>query len=71
MYAFTVTLALTETLAGFDFVEKVVYADHVYDAIAQATAFASNGQKIVMETVIMGRTTTWMTLDELELQLAA
>lgn len=71
MHKFTVTLALTDTLAGFDFVTKVVYADHVYAAIQDATAISSNGKVIVMETEIMGKITTWTSLDELAYQLAA
>lgn len=71
MHKYTVTLCLTDTLAGFDFIERTVYADHAYDAIAQATAYAGNGRVIVLETECLGNTKVWMTLDELEWHLAA
>lgn len=71
MHKYTVTLCLTDTLGGFDFKYEVVYANHAYDAIAQATAFVHQGQVIVLETECLGNVKVWMDLDELEWHLAA
>lgn len=71
MHKYTVTLCLTDTLAGFDFVTKTVYADHAHAAIMQATAFTHQGRVIVLETECLGNVKVWMDLDELEWHLAA
>lgn len=66
MHTFTVTVAVARDTTDFDFVTRTVQAGHVYQAIERATSFGGNPLVWLMETEVLGRTTTWFSLDEMD-----
>ncbi len=71
MHEFTVTVALIDVAGSFDFVTRVIRAGHVYEAIERATSFSLLNRVVyLVETEVVGRVTTWLSLDELEINIS-